>query len=32
VQIIDKARLHVQDEQADQFNNLIREFARTAVG
>lgn len=32
VQIIDKARLHVQDEQAGQFNNLIREFARTAVG
>src|ERR1051326_6458084 len=31
VHIIDKASLHVQDEQADQFNNLIREFARTAV-
>ncbi len=32
VQIIDKARLHVQDEQADQFNHLIREFAPTVVG
>lgn len=31
VHIIDKASLHVQDEQAGQFNNLIREFARTAV-
>jgi pimeloyl-ACP methyl ester carboxylesterase len=31
VDIIDKARLHVQDEQADQFNTLIREFARTTV-
>jgi pimeloyl-ACP methyl ester carboxylesterase len=32
VHIIDKASLHVQDEQAGQFNKLIREFARTAVG
>jgi pimeloyl-ACP methyl ester carboxylesterase len=32
VQIIDKARLHVQDEQAGQFNNLLRDFARTSVG
>ncbi|HEY4034281.1 MAG TPA: alpha/beta fold hydrolase [Ktedonobacteraceae bacterium] len=32
VQIIDKASLHLQDEQAGQLNNLIREFARTAVG
>ena len=31
VHIIDKASLHVQDEQAGQFNNLLREFARTAV-
>jgi len=31
VQIIDKASLHAQDEQAGQFNNLILEFARTAV-
>jgi len=31
VHIIDKASLHVQDEQAGQFNNLICEFARTAV-
>jgi pimeloyl-ACP methyl ester carboxylesterase len=31
VDIIDKASLHIQDEQAGQFNNLIREFARTAV-
>ncbi len=31
VDIIDKARLHVQDEQANQFNTLIREFAPTTV-
>jgi pimeloyl-ACP methyl ester carboxylesterase len=31
VDIIDKASLHIQDEQAGQFNNLIRDFARTAV-
>ena len=32
VHIIDKASLHVQDEQASQFNHLLQDFARTAVG
>ncbi len=32
VRIVDKASLYVQDEQASQFNTMIREFARTLVG
>ncbi|GLV57726.1 alpha/beta hydrolase [Dictyobacter sp. S3.2.2.5] len=31
VRIIDKATLQIQDEQAGQFNNLVREFAGAAV-
>jgi pimeloyl-ACP methyl ester carboxylesterase len=31
VRIIDKASVHVQDEQAGQFNNLLREFAGAAI-
>ncbi len=31
MQIIDKARLHIQDEQTDQFNHPIRELAPTTV-
>ncbi|GER87422.1 hypothetical protein KDW_15840 [Dictyobacter vulcani] len=31
VRIVDKATMHIQDEQAAQFNNLVREFAATTV-